>query len=224
MKTKQIDKQLATYSTAAGAVLLGAAGANAGVIYTAADIAGGEFAGGEEHTYVNIDLDGNGSNEIGFEWIYNGWDGFNTNRLSASGGNGSIALDGGGYSAGLLRLGADATISAALAWSSYQKVAFQCNTSVTDTARPAGFIDGPFSDVNTGYIGVKFYKDDGYKYGWVHIDSIASDGKSYHIDGYAYEDSGSPITTAVPEPSSLALLALGAAGIRSIRRFNRPGA
>lgn len=67
--------------------------------------------------------------------------------------------------------------------------------------------------------------DDGEweRFGWMHIDSVSSSG--FHIDGYAYEDSGAPITAgAVPEPSSLALLALGAAGVRALRRFNRPGA
>ena len=87
----------------------------------------------------------------------------------------------------------------------------------------SSFDDGNFSDVSTGYLGVRFGSSP-VKYGWIHIDWIGADGQSYHVDDYAYQDNGSWIqagdTGEVPEPSTiaLALLASGAAGVMASRR------
>jgi hypothetical protein len=76
-------------------------------------------------------------------------------------------------------------------------------------------------DAKTGYIG--FRDHDSGNYGWAYIE--VTDGYSYKINGWAYEDSGGTIKAgetpsggAAPEPSGLALLACGAAGIFALRR------
>ncbi len=97
--------------------------------------------------------------------------------------------------------------------------------------------DGNFTRGNPGYIGIKFDPGDGTKYGWIHIASVesrfggdrfrhgdATSTYTYKIDGWAYDDSGAPIaagTTVVPEPTSMALFAAGAATIMAKRRMKK---
>ena len=78
----------------------------------------------------------------------------------------------------------------------------------------------------TGYIGFSFDPDmvPGAQtlYGWYRIsvgDNVLGDGA---ISEWAFDNSGAPITVgAVPEPSSIALLAMGAAGVLALRRRRR---
>jgi hypothetical protein len=71
------------------------------------------------------------------------------------------------------------------------------------------------------YIGVQLNLADGIHYGWVSFQTTDQDVGNLAgiIDGYGYEtDVNTAISAgATPEPSSLALLAIGAAGIASYR-------
>jgi hypothetical protein len=74
---------------------------------------------------------------------------------------------------------------------------------------------------NTQYVGVKFkLAEAGQDYfGWVGVDITNPNDLTGVVTGYAYEDSGGPIAAgAVPEPSGLALLALGAPFLMRRRR------
>ena len=70
-----------------------------------------------------------------------------------------------------------------------------------------------------GYVGFSFTTETSPHtvYGWAEIQRL--DAGSGILRSWAYEDSGAPIHVGVvPEPSGLALLALGAAGIGALRR------
>jgi len=75
-----------------------------------------------------------------------------------------------------------------------------------------------------GFIGVRFDNGAGLRYGWIEFEG-ASDASWGRITGWAYDDAGREIHAgdqggepAVPEPGGLALLAMGAAGLSTLRK------
>ena len=76
-------------------------------------------------------------------------------------------------------------------------------------------------DGNPQYVGVKFKLDvAGPEYfGWIGVDITDPVNLTGKVTGFAYEDTGGPIAAgAVPEPTGLALLALGAPFLLRRRR------
>ena len=85
---------------------------------------------------------------------------------------------------------------------------------------------GDFTNSTPGYIGFRFNQAGTDYYGWVNISSIAADYTSYHVFDWAYQANGISAgagrpATAVPEASSLALLAMGAGGLMCYRLRRR---
>jgi MYXO-CTERM domain-containing protein len=89
-----------------------------------------------------------------------------------------------------------------------------------------GYANG-FTSGASGYIGFQFKPEDTTLYGWAEVILTDSPSLSFRVVQWAYEDLGANIKTgdtgaAIPEPAGaatgLGLLALGAAGVRRMRR------
>lgn len=83
----------------------------------------------------------------------------------------------------------------------------------------------PFSSARTarGYLGFEFGPMGGEHFGWVAMSVVPSGWFAAHITGYAYDTvAGQTIkagqTSTVPEPGTLSMLALGAAGLIALRK------
>jgi hypothetical protein len=79
-----------------------------------------------------------------------------------------------------------------------------------------GFVHSKFLAPGTGFIGFRFNGGSGIEYGWARVTMEGSPENGFTLVDYAWSDVGTAITagqTAVPEPGSLGLLAVGATGL-----------
>jgi len=213
----KLEKQLIAYSLAAGTALLGTSSVKALIHHT--DLGSGINLYTDGAAF-DIDFDGGGpefriffgtsSNRVNVD--------FRSDNASWRGGNGwsqggtllagAVALDFGQTVNGGPQWGHEATHEAT---STYGNMAFK-------TSKGDG---GSFLNTFGKYLGVKFTIGANTNYGWIQVDvGGTSEPTNAVIKGYAYNDVGGGSITAgqVPEPGSLALLALGAAGLASWRK------
>lgn len=76
---------------------------------------------------------------------------------------------------------------------------------------------GNWTTLGSGYVGLKFELNSQTDYGWAYI--TVNSNYTVTLDFVGYDNSGAATTTpTVPEPNSLLLLVMGAAGIGAYRR------
>jgi hypothetical protein len=96
-------------------------------------------------------------------------------------------------------------------------LAFLAPQVASTVAFNTGYANSQFKDPGIGFIGVKFNTN---QYGWVRVDMGGVPLNNFTVVDYAFAGPGEAIRAGegVPEPSSLAVLALGAIGLASWRK------
>lgn len=213
--TKSLDKQLLTYALAGGAILAGASPANAAVIYYSGPTL--NTAG----TFFDLDL----NTDLFTDFTFNSAS-VASGTLGASFGA-NVSFPGTGGVTDPLVFGQ--TIGTASSFSASPYKISKAFVGTDGTVTPSSTVYPIGSDQ---YMGLQFDIGGSAHYGWALIQTSTSASfndpdwtgvMDVQLKQFAYESvAGADITAGamsdVPEPSSLALFALGAAGIAAIRR------
>jgi PEP-CTERM motif len=210
---KSLERKLATYTIASGAFLAASASsqAQAGIVYSGRqDIA---ITGAPGSTSYDLNINNAGTD---FTFTNTPDDPFSatltvTSPLSTD----QVVLDGSFAAA----LDAGTLISSASNFGGGN------TTTTMGTSSWKGKKDsGPWANAQSLYLGVKFDDPGQTHFGWVQI-SFPDSTWTATIEGWAYQtdpgvgiNAGDTGVAAVPEPSPLVLLALGAAGVGALRR------
>ncbi len=212
-KPKSLNARLFAYALAGGAALASATPANAAVIHYGGptlDTAGSSF---------NLDLDG----DLTTDFTFQSGAGDSTAMIEAF-----VNFPAGGVT-GPLTLGTPVNATTTFATSSPYKLA----KAFVDSAGVVTSSSGPYAIAPNQYMGLTFDIGGVAHYGWARLELygtgtpeanglLAQGQLDIRLMEYAYETNNRGAIaagqTAVPEPSTLALFALGAAGIAAMRR------
>ena len=215
-----LEKRLLKYALVAGAGLLAAPAAQAGVIYTPADV----WITLSQNNPYNLNIDNTGPPEFQFNvtrgsFVTSYWQSsWGALRVSPLGAGGGVL----GY-VGYVGYGVKAHALQQSAWIGPQASGSWLAGNVKMGSRTYGGHYGDWNNVNDRYLGLRFQIGGNTHYGWARLD-VSVDSQAYytaHLTGYAYNDAaGADIHASggIPEPSTLGLLAGGILGLALWRR------
>ncbi|MBN9660297.1 MAG: PEP-CTERM sorting domain-containing protein [Acidobacteria bacterium] len=214
-KAKSLDSRLFAYALAGGAALVSATPANAAIIHYSGptlDTAGSSF---------NLDLDG----DLTTDFTFQSGAGDSATVFAAY-----VNFPGGGVT-GPLASGTPVNAATAFNTTSPYKLA----KGNVDQAGVVGDNGGVYAIAPNQYMGLTFDISGVAHYGWARLEVygtgtpevnglLAQGQLNVRVMEYAYETNSratiaaGQTTSTVPEPSSLAMFALGAAGLAAMRR------
>ncbi len=220
-RRRRLDKRLAAYAVTAGATAaIGGHTAHAAIIYTP-----GPFNTGL-NGQVGVDFNGDAAPDFLIEHTAylvatSTYTDIQTNKLLLGNGSGAAnqmqvvasdnlidALNGGDAIQGPFAAGGAATLRA------FALYLTSSGSFTTD-------LRGHFDTSAQRFVGVKFDLSGATLSGWIGLE-VNQGGLTGNVTGYAYEDSGGGIRAGqIPEPTPLALLAMGASGVAALRRRRR---
>jgi hypothetical protein len=201
----------------AGAALTLPLAANAGVI-----TGSGPGLISSATSPFTFDIDGDGTNDLSF--TVNA--GIPADTVLALGSNAFVGTSGGNatpLTAGMTIDGTNATATGTGTLQTSQIMKFK-------TFKLVQVGPWPFPSGGAAYLGVQFQISGETHYGWVQLGATTNDfvGAPNQIDlmAFGYETNpntgiGAGATSETPEPATLSLLALGAAGVLAARRRRR---
>ena len=215
----------AAYSAAAGAALAMAPTADATVIYSGSSGFTNIPINWSSYLYIDVDGMAAGSSSFpGADLSFSHWASSTTSTstsyralyLGFNGQNASMVQG----ASGIARLGSGIPVNPAAVFASASYLAGYFHSMTTGGSSTTSY--GSWASGGTGFVGFRFENNGNTYYGWARLDIDSGDLDGEVVD-YAYEDNPNTaiLTGAVPQPSSLSLLAMGTIGLAVLRRRRR---
>lgn len=209
-KSKSLAKRLAGYSLTAGAALAAGHQARAEIIWSGEE----DILLNEASPVLEIDLDGDQAVDFEVRWNY--W--YSSSSSWARGlrilgpQGGRIRISSTMYSTASRLAASDPVNVTAGSWFVSAVLASTGSSTMTGSIRLGNFLG------QAGYVAVKFDSGGTSCPGWIAFEG-ASEATWGRVTGWAYETATGTIHVPdIPEPTSLAMFALGAAGVAAFRR------